>query len=144
MKVLFDTSLLTAALVHSHPRHQVAFPWLQRARSGSLGFYCAGHSLAELYATLTAMPLKPRISPGTARRLVQENVESAAQIVTLSQADYRAVLDRMDTLQLAGGVVYDALIAWAAEKSNVGKLVTLNGKDFRRVWPEGRDRIVEP
>ncbi len=143
MKVLLDTSTLVAALVHSHPRHSDAFPWLQRARSGSLEFHCANHSLAELYSILTGMPLRPRISPSTARRLVAENVESAATLVPLSQADYRTVLDRMELLQMTGGVVYDALIARAAEKSGVDKIVTLNGRDFRRVWPEGADRIRE-
>ncbi len=144
MKVLLDSSVLTAALIHSHPRHSDAIPWLQRAKTGALEFYCATHSLAELYATLTAMPLRPRISPLTARRLVRENVETAARLVPLSEADYSTVLTKMESLQLAGGVIYDGLIAQAAVISQVDQLVTLNGKDFRRVWPEGINRIIEP
>jgi len=33
VKVLFDTSVLVAALVAAHPAHDRAFPWLKRASS---------------------------------------------------------------------------------------------------------------
>jgi len=32
MKTLFDTSVIIAALVESHPMHGRAFPWLKRAK----------------------------------------------------------------------------------------------------------------
>ena len=33
MKILFDTSLIIAALVESHPMHIRAFPWLKEAKA---------------------------------------------------------------------------------------------------------------
>lgn len=144
MRVLLDTSVLVAALVRSHPRHAAALPWLARARSGELGLVVAAHCLAELDATLTTLPVRPRISPHTAVRLREENLPEATEVVALTTDDYGAVLGRVAALDLAGGVVYDALIARAAEVAGVDRLVTLNERDFRRVWPEGEERIAGP
>jgi len=52
--------------------------------------------------------------------------------------------DGVAKIGLAGGIIYDALIAKVAQKSRVGRLVTINVEDFRRVWPEGEDVIVAP
>lgn len=56
MKVLFDTSVLVAAMVESHPGHRRALPWLQGAKSGRVTFLVTAHTLAELYAVLTRLP----------------------------------------------------------------------------------------
>jgi predicted nucleic acid-binding protein len=90
---------------------------------------------------LTALPVRPRIGPAAARALVRENTESAAEIVTLSANDYDRTIERLARLGIGGGAVYDALIARAAEKSGVEQLVTLDERDFLRVWPEGR-RVI--
>ena len=75
MKILFDTSVLVAAVVQPHPMHSRALPWLKRAKAGEYDFVVATHTLAELYAVLTTLPVKPRISSSTAWRLIQENIE---------------------------------------------------------------------
>jgi predicted nucleic acid-binding protein len=36
MRALFDTSVIIAALVESHPMHERAFPWLKQAREKQL------------------------------------------------------------------------------------------------------------
>lgn len=142
MKALFDTSLLVAGLVEAHPFHDRAFAWLRRARERRLELHISAHSVAELYAVLTVLPVRPRIAPSTARRLVRDNTEAASSVVTLTAADYDRTVERMATLGLGGGAVYDALIARAAEKASVDKLVTFNVADFERVWPEGRSVIT--
>lgn len=38
---------------------------------------------------------------------------------------------------LSGSLIYDALIAHAAEKAGAEHLLTFNESHFRRVWPEG-------
>jgi predicted nucleic acid-binding protein len=144
MKALFDTSILVAALVRAHPRYAQARPWLERARSGEIALVLAAHTLAELHSTLTTLPIRPRISPETALHLRESNLPDSTEIVALTAADYRAVVQRISELGLAGGVIYDALIAHAAEKAQVDLLVTLNQRHFRRVWPEGEDRITAP
>ncbi len=144
MKVLFDTSILVAAMVEAHPRHEAALPWLAKARDGRVGYFVSAHSLAELFSVLTTLPTSPRPTPAIARRLIHENVERRARVVTLTRRDYSAVLRSLDELGLAGGIVYDALIARAARKAGVDRLLTLNPADFRRVWPDGAAIIVSP
>ena len=43
-----------------------------------------------------------------------------------------------------GGATYDALIIHAALKANADQILTLNTRDFRRVYPELADKIVAP
>jgi predicted nucleic acid-binding protein len=144
MRVLFDTSVLVAAVVQAHPHHERALPWLQRAHSGEAEFLVSSPTLAELYSVLSSLPVKPRISPANAWRLIQENVAAVARFVSLSPADYSEVLRRSAERELSGGVIYDALIARAAEISKVERLLTFNLRDFRRVWPEGESLLLAP
>jgi predicted nucleic acid-binding protein len=144
VKVLFDTSVLVAAVIEAHPAHERALPWLARGRSGEVEVLVSAHSAAETYAVLSTLPLSPRIGPGLARQLVQKNVLTVARVVTLSARDYGAVIDELGDLGVAGGAVYDALIARAAAKANVDLLLTLNPKHFLRVWPAGAERIQAP
>lgn len=144
MKYLFDTSVFIAAIVEPHPMHPRAFPWLKRARSREFDMYVASHTLAELYAVLTTLPVSPKITPGIARQLIHNNIRTAGKIIPLSTSDYSSVIKQMAELGLSGGVIYDALIARAAQKSGVDHIVTFNIDDFRRVWPEGVGHFILP
>ena len=144
MKVLLDTSVLVAAMLEAHPMHARAFPWLRRVRKGEAALVMASHTLAELYAVLTELPVSPRIAPATAWRMIRENLLPFAEVVSLSSADYRAALQNLAELGVGGGAAYDALIVKAAAKAGAEKIVTLNAEDFRRVAPEMADRIGEP
>ncbi|MBI5018036.1 MAG: PIN domain-containing protein [Deltaproteobacteria bacterium] len=144
MRVLFDTSVLVAAMVAAHPAHGRASAWLRKARAGEVEFLIAAHTLAELFAVLTRLPTVPRISPEVACRLVEENVASRAGVIALVAEDYRALLRRWAGLGLAGGAVYDGLIARAAERATADRLLTLNVDHFRRAWPEGASIIAPP
>ncbi len=144
MRILFDTSTLVAALIESHPAHNRAFPWLQGVRTGKHTGLIAAHSLAELYAVLTTLPYQPRISPSIARQLIEQDIVNVFEVVVLSDADYLAVVNRLSSLGLIGGAVYDALIVQAASKANVDQVLTLNERDFRRVHPDLADKIISP
>jgi predicted nucleic acid-binding protein len=144
MKTLFDTSVLVAAIVEPHPMHNRALPWLQRAKTGELAFFVASHTLAELYAVLTTLPIKPMISPSTAWRLIHDNIEISAKIISLSPSDYQDIIKRVPEFGLSGGIIYDALIVKAAKKSKVERLLTFNINDFKRVWPDGESIITIP
>ncbi len=111
MKILFDTSVLVAAMVEPHPMHSHAFPWLVRAKSREFDMAVAAHTLAELYAVLTTLPLIPRITPGAARRLIHDNVETTARVISLSSQDYVSVIKNLSDSGLFGGIIYGALIA---------------------------------
>lgn len=144
MKTLFDTSVLIAALVQGHPKHERAFPWLSNAKAQKFEFIVASHTLAELYAVLSTLPVKPKISPSIAWRLIHENIEDAAKIISLSPAEYGAVIKSVSDIGLSGGIIYDALIAKVAQKSKVEQILTLNIRHFKRVWNGKEDVIVEP
>lgn len=118
--------------------------WLDRAKSGDFDFFVSSHTLAELYNVLSGAPLSPRITPDEARLLIKQNVELFATIIVLDANDYLATLDLMKDRHLSGGIIYDALLARSAYKAQVDKMLTLNIRDFERVWPEGKSPVKEP
>ncbi len=144
MKVLFDTSVLVAALVASHAHHARAADWLRRTQAPDVELIVAAHTLAELYAVLSALPARPRIAPAEALALIEQNVERHARVVSLSAADYLATLRDLAARSLTGGVVFDALLVRAARIAEVDRLLTLSLSDFRRLWPEGEGILAAP
>ena len=144
MRVLLDTSILVAAMVEAHPAHEQGLAWLKRVTRGTDKGLVAAHSLAELYAILTTLPVRPPIPPSDAWRLIQHNVVQNLEIVFLSDQDYVQVIEQLAALGIVGGATYDALILRAAAKAKVDLVVTLNEKDFRRVYPNLADKIVAP
>jgi len=144
MKTLFDTSVIIAALVESHPVHERAFPWLKQARENKFELVVASHTLPELYSVLSTLPLKPRISSSVAWRLIKENFESTAKVISLTPAEYGSTIKRLSDIGLIGGTIYDALIAGVAQKAKVDKLLILNIDHFKKVWPEGENIIIAP
>ncbi|MEK6673683.1 MAG: PIN domain-containing protein [Nitrospirota bacterium] len=142
--ILFDTSVLVAAIVKAHPLHERAVSWLKRAKIGEVVMAISSHTLAELYAVLTTLPVSPRISPDMAWRLINENIEKTATVVSLSPDDYTDTIRQLKDRGLSGGIVYDALIFKAAVKSGAEVLLTLNAADFTRLkFGEGLN-ILEP
>lgn len=149
MRLLADTSVLVAALVASHPRHDASWRELEPTRRGHAQLVLAAHSLAELYAVLTKLPLRPRISPATARTLAESHglrpaPQGIAEVISLSGQQYVDVVDELAERSLAGGIAYDALLVKAAQIAEVDQLLTLNPAHFRRLWPDAGDRIREP
>jgi len=144
-KFLFDTSILVAALVEYHPKHTLALPWLQRVKKGIDKGVVSAHSLAEFYSIITTFPAKPRrISPQEAQQLIQQNILDVFEVITLSEQDYISVINHLSESGIIGGVIYDALILKAAIKANVDYVITLNEKDFKRVYPDFADKIISP
>ena len=76
--------------------------------------------------------------------MIRDTVGTAIRVVELNRGDYLRVLDRAAEWSIVGGTVYGAIIARAAEKVKVDKLLTFNVRHFRRVWPESGDIIQEP
>ena len=144
MRVLFDTSVLVAAIVEAHPAHTRALPWLQRVKAGIDTGVVAAHSVAEMYAVLTTLPIRPRISPSTARHVIGQNVLDTCEIVSMSDTDYAQIVAHLATAGILGGATYDALILHAAVKVEIDQVLTLNPKDFRRIYPALATIIVEP
>jgi predicted nucleic acid-binding protein len=136
--------MLIAAMIEAHPAHERALARLQQVKQGVDVGLVAAHSLAEVYAILTRLPGRPRITPARARQLIQSNILGSFEIIPLAEEDYVAVIDHLADHGITGGATYDALILQAAARSNVDQIVTLNERDFRRVYPALADRIVAP
>lgn len=143
MKILFDTSVLVAAMLADHPRHLNSLPWLQSVQTEQIEGFVSTHTLAELYAILTRLPRSPRINPTLAQRLLEENLNRFDKVV-LTAEDYQATIARMVSLNLPGGGIYDALIAQAAIKANVDVLLTLNANDFTRLGEDVAQLVQDP
>ena len=115
-----------------HSNHDEAFLLLELAQKGEAEGYISTHSLAELYAVMTRLPESLKILPGEARGLI-EDLLNYLQPVPLKVDDYQQAISRLATLRMAGGVMFDAIIAQAALKAGVDHLITLNTKDFVRL-----------
>ena len=139
---LIDTSFCVAAYVLSHPKNDVAIRWLEGAKNGDYQAYLCLHSIAEFYATLTRMPVRPRISGKQAYHLIFDELLTYCSVVVLDEADYKTVLSLLSASELVGGLIFDALIAHAAVKVGANRILTLNTKDFPRAYPGLQAEIV--
>ena len=140
MKVIFDSSSLIASVVEAHPKHELALSWLIRAKNKEFDMVVSVHSLLEIYSVLTTAPFKPKISPETAKKLIDSNIKKLATIQFLNSKEYFTLIDSLSSLDFKGGIVYDALIFECAKKSGVDKIVTSNAKDFARL---NKDKSIE-
>lgn len=144
MKVLFDTSVLNAALTTVHIHHAAAHAWLDRAQAGAVEWVVSSHTLAEVYATLTRMKLNPPVTAQSANQLIEDNIVAYARVRSLSGDEYSELLTQLSVRGLIGGVVYDGIIAHVARLESVDQLLTLNEKDFQRVYWDDPTKVVSP
>ena len=143
MKLCFDTSVLVAALVQAHPHHGLAFPRLKSVHDGVVAGAITTHALAELFATLTALPLKPKIPPTEAKRLLKRNIGAHFEIIPLTAEIYAEALDLTVRQGLASGAIYDAIHLTGARSAGCDHLLTLNLKHFKALAP-GDPLILSP
>jgi predicted nucleic acid-binding protein len=141
LKYFFDTSILVAAFQEDHEHHEPSFAaFLKADRSRAC---CAAHSLAEVYATLTRMPGKNRVS-GEQAMLFLQDVRERLSVVTLTADEYFAALTDAASAGIVGGAVYDALLARCALKSGATTIYTWNIRHFQRLGPEIARRVKVP
>lgn len=145
MKIFLDTSVLVASCVQSHPQYAQAWPVVKRVVAGKDTGFISSHSIAEVYAVLTRLPLQPRIHSSEAARLVQENFLDHFSTVLLAKDDYTEAIKEMAQAGWIGGKIYDALILRCAEKSGADRIYTFNLNDFRQIAPASlRNRVCTP
>lgn len=98
MKFFFDSSVLVPALLPDHEHHVRSFAAFIAATPSHA--FCAAHSLAEVYATLTRYPGKQRLSTEHAAVLIEE-VERRFSLVWLNGQEYRTTIHRMANWELS-------------------------------------------
>lgn len=131
--IFFDTSVLVSAMVTSHPAHNRTFAYFERVfREIDKGFIST-HCIAELYAVLSVLPIKPRLSPLEVEKILQKNIYPKFEIIPLNAKDYQNAVRRVSDLHLSGGILYDSLHIETAIKSGAEKLITLNHTHFEKL-----------
>ena len=135
MKACFDTSVLVAALLQQHPHHAIAFPQFRAVHERACEGHITTHGVAELYATLTALPLKPRLQPADVQRIIQESILSHFTLIPLSPRDYQDAINLTIAKNLSSGAIYDALHLLGARSARCARLYTLNLRHFRALAP---------
>jgi predicted nucleic acid-binding protein len=136
MKVFFDTSTLVAALLSNHPQHAQAFLRLLAVRQAKLHGFLTTHGLAELFATLTALPLRPRLQPKDAQQMIEYSVLGHLKLIPLTARNYTDALALTVRQGLSSGAIYDALHLVAARSAGADALLTLNFRHFRALAPD--------
>lgn len=101
-----DTSVAVPLLVQTHRAHAAVVRWWDN-RDIAL----SGHALAETYSVLTRLPGDLRLAPADAVRLLDERFSEPLVLGPETAGRLPDVLSRKG---IAGGAVYDALVALAA------------------------------
>lgn len=114
-----DTSVAIPLLVSTHRAHAAVVAWWD-GREVAL----SGHAVAETYSVLTRLPGDLRLTPQDAARLLAERF---APPLLLGLKAQRGLVGRLADLGVAGGSVYDALVALAAAEHGC----TLGTRDAR-------------
>jgi predicted nucleic acid-binding protein len=141
MQAFLDSSVLVAAFYGDHQHHAKSIA-LFAGRKKSTGA-TAAHCLAEVYAVVTGMPGKNRASPDEAM-LFLNDVRERLTVVALNETEHFAVLEDCASAGIAGGTLYDALIAQCAVKSRAQTIHTWNTKHFTRLGRRVAERLREP
>jgi predicted nucleic acid-binding protein len=141
VKAFLDTSVLVNAFQIEQIHHVASFDLLAQQQKGT--GYTAAHCLAETYASLTRMPGKFRANPEQALVAVEEICERLTP-VALEETEYVEALTNAAAAGIAGGAIYDAIIARCALKAKAQIIYTWNVKHFQRLGPEVAKRVREP
>jgi len=142
VKALVDTSVLVAAFYVEHPHHQPSFDLFVRCEKKDA--CCGLHSLAEVYATLTAMPTASRRASGDQALLFIGNIRDRFTLVGLDEQEYFQMLEASAAAGLIGGAIYDAILGYCALKADAETIYTWNTKDFLRLSVAIAGRVKTP
>ena len=119
MTVGIDTSVAIPLLVRSHREHDAVVRWWAGQELA-----LSGHALPETYSVLTRLPGDARLAPSDAARLIAARFSAP---LTLSTSRSRRLPETLSRLGVAGGAVYDAMVALAAKDNDV-PLATRDGR----------------
>ncbi|MGC1187636.1 MAG: PIN domain-containing protein [Candidatus Acidiferrales bacterium] len=140
MKRFFDSSVLVPVFYADHPQHASSTRIFLDAGKND---FCALRTLGEVYATLTGLPLRPRITGPEGMRVVKQ-IRERLTLITLSEQEYVSALELASSGAIVGAAAYDALIAHCAVKAAANILLTWNVRDFTRLGPAVAQLVKTP
>lgn len=141
MKEFFDTSVLVAAFWVDHPNHEASFHVVNRATPRRCAI--AAHTLAEFYATMTALPLRDAIEPDQVLLFIEE-IRKRCTLILLTADDYTETVERMAEQHQISGRIYDALILCCASKWQATAIYTWNLKHFKALDTKLSSKVRTP
>jgi len=106
--VAVDTSIAVPLVMQTHRKHAAVRQW-----RGSRSLALSGHALVETYSVLTRLPGDSRLGSDDAARLMAEGF---APPLLLGRPTAERLPEVLSRLSIAGGAVYDALVALAAKE----------------------------
>lgn len=136
-----DTSVFVAAFWSGHPNHPASLRLVSRANRGKSS--CGVHTLAEVYATMTALPVRDVIPPDQALLFIQE-IRERFKVITLNEGEYWDTITQASARGFTSGRIYDALLLRCARKANAKAVYTWNLRHFQTIDPEWSDRMRTP
>jgi predicted nucleic acid-binding protein len=137
LKVFFDSSVLVPVFYADHQHHESSTRAFLRAGKED---FCALRTLGEVYATLTGLPVRPRITGPEGIATVRQ-IRERLTLVSLNEQEYVSTLEAASPT-IVGNTAYDALIARCALKAGAAVLLTWNVQHFMRLGPDV-SRIVK-
>jgi predicted nucleic acid-binding protein len=129
LKRFFDSSVLVPVFYADHPQHASSTKVFLEAGKDD---FCALRTLGEVYATLTGLPLRPRITSSEGISIVRQ-IRERLTLIALSEQEYVSALEFASSESIVGAAAYDALIAHCALKARADILLTWNFRDFARL-----------
>jgi predicted nucleic acid-binding protein len=141
VKAFLDTSVLVATFYADHEHHTPSIDLFLRYEKKDA--CCGAYSLAEVYATLTGMPGRRRVS-GDEALLFLGDIRERLTIVALDEQEYFHVAEASAAAHLVGGAIYDAILGYCALKAQAKTIYTWNAKDFLRLPPAIAGRVKTP
>ncbi|WP_337000690.1 MULTISPECIES: PIN domain-containing protein [unclassified Microbacterium] len=130
---VLDTSAAVALLVEDNTAHYAV---LSFCRGATLGL--AGHASAETYSVLTRLPPPNRLTPSAAARAIRT---AFPRSISLSEQTALTAVDVLADAGIAGGAVYDGLVALCARTAGV-TLVTCDRRAMGTYAALGADVML--
>lgn len=121
---------MVAAMCSWHENHERAATAIAERWKLKQTMVVAAPALIESYSVLTRLPAPHRLAPADALTLLEANFVLSATLIALTAANYRSLLQQAPGAGVAGGRIYDGVIAACARKANVQVLLTFNEIHF--------------
>jgi predicted nucleic acid-binding protein len=141
LKHFLDTSVFIAAFWGAHVHHDASIKLLASAAKKDSA--CGAHSLAEVFAVMTTLPVKPAIPPEQAMLFIEET-RRRLTLVSLDGDEYCEMLRGAAEAEITGARIYDVLLLRCAEKSRAQTIYTWNLRHFQLLAPQLKDRLRTP
>jgi predicted nucleic acid-binding protein len=142
-RLALDSSCMVALVSEWHESHLATFRKFHTMLDSGAELLVMGPALVETYSVLTRLPPPRRLSPAEALSIIDTTFGNAPRTVALTPAEYWSLVRRAPVSSIAGGRVYDALIAACARKAAPVTLLTLNAEHFSP-FEDGSLRIATP